>query len=136
MANEFVTIMEAAAKDFEKGLTFAVKYLPAAGVLASLIFPVAAAPVAEVVSATDLIQNAVVLVEQKYAASGVQTGTGAQKLAEVLTLTNQAVPSLLKAANLPTTTSYITNVVNAVVAILNVQSAPAAASAAVGEKTW
>ena len=57
----------------------------------ALLFP-AAAPVAAVLAdATTLIQNAVLLVEQKYAAAGMQQGTGAQKLAEVLLLTGQAV---------------------------------------------
>jgi hypothetical protein len=68
-----------------------------------------------------LIQNAVLLVEQKYAASGAQTGTGAQKLAEVLTLVESAVTSLLKSAGIAASTAYVSNLVSAVVAILNVQ---------------
>ncbi len=86
------------------------------------LFP-AAAPVAnEVADATTLIQTAVLLVEQKYAASGVQSGTGAQKLAEVMLLTEQSVTALLAKAGITADASYIESVVSAVVAILNVQS--------------
>ena len=129
MANKFVSVMEAVAKDFAKGLTFAVKYLPAGAKLAALIFPASAAADAMVVSATDLIQNAVVVVEQKYAASGMATGTGEQKLAEVLTLTEAAVTALLTKAGITADATYVTNIVDAVVAILNVQTAPAEAAA-------
>jgi hypothetical protein len=99
--------------------------------LVGLLFP-AAAPIANgVADATSLIQTAVLLVEQKYAASGVQNGTGPQKLGEVLLLTEQSVTSLLAKAGITADSSYIASVVSAVVAILNVQNAspttPAAA---------
>ena len=61
------------------------------GEAGGLLFPAAAPSVTGVADATSLIQTAVLLVEQKYAAAGVQSGTGAQKLAEVLLLTQQAV---------------------------------------------
>jgi hypothetical protein len=53
------------------------------------------------------IQTAVLLVEQKYAASGVQAGTGAQKLAEVILLTEQSVTALLAKAGISVDSSYI-----------------------------
>jgi hypothetical protein len=80
--------------------------------------------------ATSLIQTAVLLVEQKYAASGAQSGTGAQKLAEVMLLTEQSVTALLAKAGITVDSAYIAKVVSAVVAILNVQGASAAATAA------
>jgi hypothetical protein len=86
--------------------------------------------VAEVADATTLIQNAVLLVEQKYAAAGLQSGTGAQKLAEVLLLAGQTVPSLLTRAGIVADSAYVASLVSAVVAILNVQSMPAAHAAA------
>jgi hypothetical protein len=90
--------------------------------LIGLIFPPALPVTAELIDATTLIQNAVLLVEQKYAASGVQNGTGAQKSAEVLALTEQAVTGLLTKAGVTTaTTDFIQSIINAVVAILNVQ---------------
>ena len=83
----------------------------------------------EVVDATSLIQTAVLLVEQKYAASGAQSGTGAQKLNEVMLLTESAVTGLLAKAGVQVDSSYLQSVVSAVVAILNVQSASATATA-------
>ena len=119
----FISVLEAIGKGFEKGLKWAVTYAVPVERLAALLFP-SAAPVAnEIADATTLIQNAILLVEQKYAASGVQSGTGAQKLAEVLVLTEQAVTALLAKANIAADTGYIASIVSAVVAILNVQAA-------------
>src|SRR6266702_4572163 len=70
------------------------------------------------------------VLEPKYAASGVQSGTGTQKLAEVMLLTEQSVTALLAKAGVSADTSYIESVVSAVVAILNVQSASGATTAA------
>jgi hypothetical protein len=123
----FVGVLEAIGKGFEKGLKWAVEYAVPVEKLAGLLFPTAAPVINEVVDATSLIQSAVLLVDQKYAAAGVQSGTGAQKLAEVLVLTTQSVTSLLAKAGISADSSYISNVVSAVVAILNVQNMPAAA---------
>lgn len=121
VANKFISVLEAIGKDFLKGLQWAVTYAVPVEKLVALLFPAAAPVAAGVADATTLIQNAVLLVEQKYAASGVQTGTGSQKLAEVLTLTSQAVTSLLAQTGVSADTAYITSLINAVVAILNVQ---------------
>src|ERR1700722_13328342 len=125
----FVSALEAVGKGFEKGLKWAVTYAVPVERLVGLLFP-AAAPIAdELADATSLIQTAVLLVEQKYAASGVQSGTGAQKLAEVMLLTEQSVTALLAKAGLSVDSSYVANVVSAVVAILNVQQALTPATA-------
>jgi len=58
----------------------------------------------------------------------VQNGTGAQKLSEVMLLTEQSVASLLAKAGITADSTYISNVVSAVVAILNVQNGQSAAS--------
>ena len=119
----FVSVMETIGKGFAKGLKWAVEYAVPVEKLVGLLFP-AAAPIAnEVADATSLIQTAVLLVEQKYAASGAQSGTGAQKLAEVLLLTEQSVTALLALAGITVDASYLQNVISAVVAILNVQGA-------------
>jgi len=124
----FTSVMETIGKGFAKGLKWAVEYAVPVEKLVGLLFP-AAAPVAnEVADATSLIQTAVLLVEQKYAASGVQSGTGAQKLSEVMLLTEQSVTALLAKAGISADSSYIANVVSAVVAILNVQSGAASAT--------
>ncbi len=125
----FIGVLEAIGKDFAKGLKWAVQYAVPVEKLVALLFP-AAAPVATAVAdATALIQTAVLLVEQKYAASGVQSGTGVQKLAEVMTLAGDAVATLLTQAGITASSSYVESLVSAVVAVLNVQPAPAAAVA-------
>src|SRR5271169_2908814 len=124
----FTSVMETIGKGFAKGLKWAVEYAVPVEKLVGLLFP-AAAPVAnEVADATSLIQTAVLLVEQKYAASGVQSGTGAQKLSEVMLLVEQSVTTLLAKAGITADTSYLESVISAVVAILNVQGVPSAAA--------
>ena len=125
----FVSVLQAVGKGFEKGLKWAVTYAVPVERLVGLLFP-SAAPVAnEVADATSLIQSAVLLVEQKYAASGVQSGTGAQKLNEVMLLTEAAVTGLLAKAGVQVDSAYLQSVISAVVAILNVQSASAPVTA-------
>jgi hypothetical protein len=125
----FIGVLEAIGKDFAKGLKWAVQYALPVEKLVALLFPAAAPVVTAIADATTLIQNAVLLVEQKYAASGVQSGTGAQKLAEVMTVAGDAVASLLAKAGITATSDYVESLVSAVVAVLNVQPAPAAATA-------
>lgn len=122
----FIGVLEAIGKGFEKGLKWALTYAIPVEKLVALLFPAAAPVAAEVVDATTLIQNAVLLVEQKYAASGAQSGTGPEKLSEVLLLTEQAVTALLTKAGLQADSDYIASIVSAVVAILNVQQAQTA----------
>src|SRR6201996_2910513 len=124
----FIGVLETVGKGFAKGLKWAAEYAVPVEKLVGLLFP-AAAPVANgVADATSLIQTAVLLVEQKYAASGAQNGTGAQKLSEVLLLTEQSVTALLAKAGITADSTYIANVVSAVVAILNVQSGQSSAA--------
>ena len=126
----FISILETIGKGFEKGLKWAVTYAVPVERLVALLFPAAAPVASELADATVLIQNAVLLVEQKYAASGIQSGTGPQKLAEVLLLTEQAVTGLLAKAGITANSGYIASIVSAVVAILNVQQAQAPAAKA------
>jgi hypothetical protein len=123
----FVSVMETIGKGFAKGLKWAVEYAVPVEKLVGLLFPAAAPLANEVADATTLIQTAVLLVEQKYAASGVQSGTGAQKLSEVMLLTEQSVAALLAKAGITADSTYISNVVSAVVAILNVQNGQSSA---------
>ena len=126
----FTSVLTTIGKDFAKGLTWAVQYAVPVEKLVALLFPTAAAAATTVADATTLIQNAVLLVEQKYAASGVQSGTGTQKLAEVMELAGEAVTSLLSKAGITATADYIEQLVSAVVGILNVQTMPATGTAA------
>jgi hypothetical protein len=126
----FIGVLESVGKGFEKGLKWALTYAVPVEKLVGLLFPEALPAVTAAVDATTLIQNAVLLVEQKFAASGTQSGTGAQKLAEVVLLTQSAVTSLLEKAGVTVSASYLENLVTAVVSILNVQQMPANAATA------
>ena len=121
----FTSILTAIGKDFAKGLAWAVKYAVPVEKLVALLFPAATPAATTLACATTLIQNAVLEVEQKYAASGMQSGTGTQKLAEVLTLAGSAVTTLLTQANVEASATYVQSLICAVVAILNVQAMPA-----------
>jgi hypothetical protein len=125
----FIGILETIGKGFAKGLGWAVAYAIPVEKLVALLFP-AAAPVAiGLADATSLVQTAVLLVEQKYAAAGLQSGSGAQKLAEVMQLIEPVVAKLLTSAGIAASTAYIQSLVSAVVAILNVQTMPATKAA-------
>jgi len=123
----FTRVLTAIGKGFAKGLTWAVQYAVPVEKLVALIFPTAAPEALALASATTLIQNAVLEVEQKFTASGAQSGTGTQKLAEVVTLAGSAVTALLAQANVESSPAYVESLISAVVAILNVQTMPASA---------
>jgi hypothetical protein len=127
--HKIVNALEIVGKDFAKGLAITKQYLPAAVTLASLIFPAQSAAISGVVNAVDLIQTAVVEVEQKYTASNVgkSNESNAQKLADVISLVSPTVTSLLSAEGVKVDNAAISNIVNAVVAILKVQVVPVAA---------
>jgi hypothetical protein len=125
----FTSVLESIGKDFAKGLKWALTYAIPVEKLVATLFP-AAAPAATVLAdATSLVQSAVLMVEQRYAAAGTQSGTGTQKLADVMALTEPVVAQLLTQAGIATNTTYIQSIVSAVVAILNVQTMPAIAKA-------
>ncbi len=124
----FVGVLQTVGKDFAKGLKWALQYGVPVEKLVGLLFPASAPAMGAAETATTLIQNAVLLVEQKYAASGVESGTGPQKLAEVMTLSGDAVSALLTKAGIAATPDYVEALVSAVVSILNVQPAPVAAT--------
>lgn len=124
----FISFMETVGKDIEKGLAWIVKYAIPVETLVKLLFPgVVGEGVTIAFNAATLIQNAVLEVEQKYSQINTVGQTGAQKLADVLTLTETTVTQLLTQAGVTNVdTSYVTSLINAVVALLNVQATPAA----------
>ena len=137
MSNKFISIMEKIGSLFKEGITEIIKYLPPIELLSSLLFPAAVAPEQAALSTAELLQNAIATVEQKYAASGVQSGTGAQKAAEVLTITEGAVTTMLAdptvqkglaEAGITVDSTYINNLISAVVGFLNVQGVTGTAS--------
>ncbi|HEY4381217.1 MAG TPA: hypothetical protein VGN01_12780 [Acidobacteriaceae bacterium] len=125
----FLSILEAIGKGFAKGLGWAVTYAIPVEKLVATLFPSAAPVATGLADATSLVQSAVLMVEQKYAAAGLQSGTGQQKLAEVMLLAEPIVTKLLTQAGIAASTGYIQSLVNAVVAILNVQQMPTTAKA-------
>jgi hypothetical protein len=125
---KFVSVLDKVGQDFVKGLDEVEKYLPAAATLASMIFPGDSAAIAGVVNTTQLIQSAVASVQQKLAAAGAKTASGTALATDVLTIVTPTVTQLLTEAGVKNVNSaYIQKIVNAVVAILDVQRAPAAA---------
>ena len=126
---KFVSVLDKIGQDFVKGLNEIEKYLPAAATLAALIFPAEAAAITGVVNTTQLIQSAVASVRQKLAAAGAATASGSQLAADVLSIVTPAATQLLAEAGVKNVdATYIQKIVNAVVAILNVQQAPATAA--------
>jgi hypothetical protein len=126
MSNRFVTLLSKIGSYFKEGLAFVEKYMVPASALVTLLFPSAAPEAAGVLTSIQLIQTAVTEIEQKYAASGAAGGTGTQKLADVLTIVTPVVTTLLTQEGVKNVNqAYITSIVNAVVAILNAQPAPA-----------
>jgi len=124
----FTSVLEAIGKGFEKGLQWAVTYAVPVEKLVGTLFPPAAPITTGIADATSLVQTAVLLVEQKYAAAGIQSGTGAQKLSEVLLLAGPVVTQLLTQSGIAASASYVQSLISAVVAILNVQAMPPAAA--------
>lgn len=126
MSNKLISIMERIGADIHVVWNDILKYLPEAAGLAALLFPGQAGTAAVVVNAVNLIQQTVVSVEQKFKSSGAPSGSGPQKAAQVLAIVGPSVTSLLAQEKIDLNTTQINNIINAVVAVLNVQSTPAA----------
>ena len=123
MSNKFVSFLEALGRDFKKGLDAILPYAATAGETAVGIFAPTLGPL------FNSTVSAVVLAEQKFAALGKQTGTGAQKLADVLQITEPVISQGLIAAGRPGDTAAVTGYINSVVTVLNAAPAPATPTA-------
>jgi hypothetical protein len=120
--NKFVGFLETAGKDFEKGLGFVVKDAPELTGLAGMIFPGAAAIAAPATLALTLLQNTILLIEQKYAAQKQQNGTGAQKAADVVTVAGPSAIALLNQAGVPEAdNTFIGDLITILVGLLNLK---------------
>lgn len=124
MSNKFISIMEAIGRDIKRVWDDVSRYLPPVEALAALIFPQSAA-LSGVINSVQLIQQAVATVEQKFVAAGAPSGSGPQKLAQVLTIVTPTVTQLLADEKISVNQQQITNIVNAVVAVLNAQTVAA-----------
>jgi|HubBroStandDraft_3_1064219.scaffolds.fasta_scaffold56843_3 hypothetical protein len=113
----FKGFLEAVGRDFKK----ITPWVTGVGEAAISTFLPALAP------AVNATINTIVTVEQKYAALNTQTGTGAQKLQDVLNITGPLLAVMLKDAGKANDTAAVTNVINELVNILNLAPAPAGA---------
>jgi hypothetical protein len=116
--NKAETFLESVGKDFEKGLAVILPYLATTGETAVSLFAPSLGP---------LFNSTVTVVaaaEQKYAALGQQSGSGASKLADVLQISEPVIAQGLKVAGKTSDTAAVTNYVNSVVTVLNTAPAP------------
>jgi hypothetical protein len=122
---KFISILDFVGQEAEKGLVFATKYAVPVASLVSLIFPAVAPEATGAVTALNLIQNAVLEVKAKSASLPTNL-TPAQMLADEIQLVEPAVIQLLATEKITVNSAQVTNIVQAVVAILNTQPAVAA----------
>lgn len=124
---EVKSFLSHAGSIFKTAVQDIVKYTPvvvataqkveaAAQPLLQILLP-GVAPELNSVLAT--IFNAVVSVEQKFAAAGQPTGTGPQKLAEVISIIGPTAQDALAKLGLPADNAAVTNIVNGAVGFLN-----------------
>lgn len=114
----FVSWLDAVGHDFKVGLDKILPWAEGAGETAVAIFAPQLGPTFNATVA------AVASVEQKFAAMGQQTGSGAQKLAEVTTIVGPLISQSLTDAGKPASMQVVQGYINAIVAILNATPAP------------
>jgi hypothetical protein len=122
MSNKFVSFLEAAGKDFGNFLSKVLPYAETAGEVAVAAFAPSLGPL------FNSTVNAVVTAEQAAAAVGKQAGSGASKLASVVTLMGPLISQGLKDAGKASDDTAVQGYVNSVVAVLNAAPAPSSAS--------
>jgi hypothetical protein len=108
MASKFVTILEKIGSEFEKGLIVVQPYAVA-------LEPFVAAANPAIGGMYALTVNTVGLVEQKFAAMGKQSGTGAQKSAEALQVLEPYILQAFGTKDASVAKTYL----DAIVALLN-----------------
>lgn len=115
--SKFVSILETIGRDFKKGLDAILPWAKTAGAVAVQVFAPELGPMFNMTVA------AVALAEQKYAALGKQSGSGKQKLADVLQIAGPVIAQGLADAGKANDDAAVQNYINAVVSVLN--AAPA-----------
>jgi uncharacterized membrane protein len=108
----FKSFLTAVGQDFKKGLDFALKLEPAAEVALTIADP----PVAALLHVTTAT---IMATEQKFAAMGSQSGTGAQKAAQSIQILEPVVKSILAPYGVTVDTEYMQKYINSFVALLN-----------------
>ena len=119
--NGFISFLDAVGTDFKKVFSFLAPIAVAATPIVGLVGLATGNPaLGTAYAAIDTtIQNVVIQTEQKFAAMGQQSGTGAQKLAEAVSIVTPAMTQILGNVGVQTNSTLVTAWVNAVVALLN-----------------
>lgn len=112
MASKFVTLLEDAGKDLEKGIAKVIPIAEEAEPILSALDPALGGVFTTVV-------GIVTQTEQKFAALGQQSGTGTAKLADALAIASPVVTQAFAAAGKPSDGTTVTNYINSVVNLLN-----------------
>ena len=108
----FKSFLKAVGQDFKKGLDYALKLEPAVEVGLQIADP----PVAALLHLTTAT---ILSVEQKFAAMGAQSGSGAQKSAQVIQILEPTIKSILAPYGVTVDTEYIQKYIDSIVAVLN-----------------
>lgn len=131
MANKVVTFLESIGKDVANGFKKIDPFIKQGIALAQDAAPEIAAldPAFGALFASTVAVAA--SIEQKFAAMGQQSGTGAQKLAEATTILQPVISQAFAAAGKPSDVATVQKYISAVVGFLNAipASAPAPATA-------
>ena len=114
----FKSWLQHIGSEFKKGLEFILPIAEGAGEVAVQLFAPALGPMFNSTVA------AVAMAEQKAAALGKQSGTGAQKMADVLQLMEPVIAQGLVDAGKTNSTADVTKYIESVVTILNTLPAP------------
>jgi hypothetical protein len=113
MGDRFIGWLEKTGHDIESASVRSLPYIATAGEATVTLFLPSAAP------AINSTINTIIATEQKYTALGRQTGSGEEKLADVIGITGPAIEKLLQTAGKPNTSADVANVVNSLVTIMN-----------------
>jgi hypothetical protein len=112
LMSKVVTVLETIGKDFEKGLDAVLKAAAYAVPFLSAVDPTAGAVLRTTI-------GVISQTEQKFAAMGKQTGTGAQKLEDAMTILQPLLSVALGDAGKPATADKVSGYISAVVSIMN-----------------
>ncbi len=114
----FISVLKAIGHGFKKGLDFVLPWAEGAGRVAVGLFAPSLGPL------YNSTVMAVALAEQKYVALGQQSGSGAQKLADVLQLMEPVIAAGLADAGKEHDQAAVIAYINSVVTVLNAAPAP------------
>lgn len=120
----FKSWLQKVGEDFKKGLDFVLPYAETAGETAVGLFAPQLGPL------FNSTVTAVATAEQNAAALGKQSGTGAQKLAAVVSIAGGLIKQGLADAGKASDDTAVQSYINSVVTVLNAAPAPAAAAPA------